>query len=167
MAKSKKTCPIGRPTKYNEKLSLRICELIATNTDGLKRLCAMHDWMPAHIQINKWRWKYTEFRAQYMQAKMAQAELMAEECVEIADNTLLDTITKTNKDGEHYEVANHEWINRSRLRVDTRKWIAAKLAPKIYGDEKKVQDLEGQNDSLRQELRTLREELDAKSQKEF
>lgn len=32
-------------------------------------------------------------------------------------------------------VADNEHINRSRLRIDTRKWIAAKLAPKIYGDK--------------------------------
>lgn len=26
-----------------------------------------------------------------------------------------------------------EFIARSRLRIDTRKWLASKLAPKIYG----------------------------------
>ena len=164
---AKKPRPVGRPTKYNEKLALRICELVATNTAGLHTLCADNDWMPADAQIKKWRWKYPEFRALYAQAKAAQAELLAEECIDIADYTLLDTITKTNKDGDDYEVANHEWINRSRLRVDTRKWFASKLAPKIYGDAKAVEDLTGQNDILRQELRTLRAELDAKSQKEF
>ena len=33
------------------------------------------------------------------------------------------------------EVADNEWINRSRLRVDTRKWLMGKLAPKKYGDK--------------------------------
>lgn len=31
-------------------------------------------------------------------------------------------------------MVNHEQIARSRLRVDARKWAAAKLAPKKYGD---------------------------------
>jgi hypothetical protein len=35
---------------------------------------------------------------------------------------------------------NHDHINRARLRIDTRKWVASKLAPKIYGDKKESQD---------------------------
>ena len=26
------------------------------------------------------------------------------------------------------------WVNQKRLQVDTRKWVAAKLKPKVYGD---------------------------------
>lgn len=158
---------MARPTKYNQKLVKKICEVVSTHPEGLKKLCGMFEWMPAEAQINKWRIKYPEFRVLYAQAKLIQAELLAEDCLDIADDTRLDTITKTNKDGEEYEVANNEWINRSRLRVDTRKWLAAKLLPKLYGDAKRVEDLEGQNDMLRQELRTIRAELDAKHQKEF
>lgn len=159
--------PLGRPTKYNKKMAKKICDVIATHTEGLKTVCKMYSWMPAHVQINKWRRKYPEFRTLFAQAKLEQAELLAEDCLDIADNTDLDSILKENKDGEEYEVANNEWINRSRLRVDTRKWLAAKLLPKLYGDAKRVEDLEGQNDLLRQELRTIRSELDAKNQKEF
>jgi hypothetical protein len=36
--------------------------------------------------------------------------------------------------GGFVERVNHENINRSRLRVDTRKWMADRLAPKKYGD---------------------------------
>jgi hypothetical protein len=32
------------------------------------------------------------------------------------------------------ERTDHEVINRSRLRVDTRKWYASKVLPKKYGD---------------------------------
>jgi hypothetical protein len=32
-------------------------------------------------------------------------------------------------------VLNGEHVQRSRLRVDTRKWFASKVAPKIYGDK--------------------------------
>jgi hypothetical protein len=41
---------------------------------------------------------------------------------------------RQNKDGSTTEVENHEAINRSRLRVDTRKWLIARMAPKKYGD---------------------------------
>lgn len=75
-----------------------------------------------------------DFAPLYARAKMVQADFMVEELVEIADDTSRDTLIRTNKDGEEYEVCNTEWLNRSRLRVDTRKWIAAKLAPKVYSE---------------------------------
>ena len=55
---------------------------------------------------------------------------MAEEMLLISDDISRDTIL--NKKGE--EVCNSEYINRSRLRVDTRKWLCAKLMPKVYGE---------------------------------
>src|SRR6266478_7225231 len=55
-------------------------------------------------------------------ARAAQADLFFKECLEIADR---------GKDGENESQAR---IQRDRLRVDTRKWMAARLAPKKYGD---------------------------------
>ena len=46
----------------------------------------------------------------------AQADKFFKECIEIAD------------------AATQENCNVARLRVDTRKWAAARLAPKKYGD---------------------------------
>lgn len=163
----KKPKKIGRPTSYRLKLAKRICDLIATHAVGLRTLTANHDWMPTQSTINKWLWKHEEFSLLYARAKVAQAAILPDECLDIADDTSQDTNYKTNKDGEEYEVANNEWINRSRLRVDVRKWLSAQLLPRIWGSAQRVEDLEGQNDVLRQELRTLRAELDAKSQKEF
>lgn len=57
-------------------------------------------------------------------------EVMADELFDIADETSQDTIT----DAEGNARPNSEWITRSRLRVDTRKWYLSKLAPKRYGD---------------------------------
>jgi hypothetical protein len=51
--------------------------------------------------------------------------------LDIADDTSLDT--RKGKDGD--EQPNTEWITRSRLRVETRKWMAGKLRPKVYGDK--------------------------------
>lgn len=70
----------------------------------------------------------------YARAKEKQAEVLAEEILEIADDKQFDTIIKKRKNGSEYEAENHEWINRCRLRVDTRKWLLAKLAPRRYGD---------------------------------
>ena len=66
-----------------------------------------------------------------------RSEAMFEDILEIADDTSRDTI-----DTENGEKANSEWISRSRLRVDARKWMLSKMMPKKYGD-KITQELGG------------------------
>jgi hypothetical protein len=67
---------------------------------------------------------------------MQQADLLAEECLEISDDAHDDI--KYDKDGN--ETCNTEFVARARLRIDTRKWLAAKLLPKQYGDAKKEEN---------------------------
>lgn len=122
---------VGRPTVYNQEIADLICERIATHELGLKRLCAMYDDMPAKITINQWRNKYPEFAAQYAQAKISQIEILVEEIIDIADDATQDEIV--NDEGAR--VCNGEFIARSRLRIDTRKWLAAKLIPRLYGNK--------------------------------
>ncbi len=152
----------GRPTDYTPELGKRICDVVSTHTFGLKRLCAMFDWMPAPTTIHQWRWQLEDFSNLYTKAKILQAELLAEDCLDIADETGNDITI--NKNGD--EVCNSEFVNRSRLRVDTRKWLTAKLLPKIYGDMQKTSESDG-NKELKEEMRAIREQLDSKNQKEF
>lgn len=120
---------VGRPTDYNADIAALICERVATSTLGLNRLCANYMDMPVKSTVNQWRYKYPEFSALYAQAKLFQADLLAEECLDIADDSTDDTVINA----EGFEICNTEWINRCRLRIDTRKWLAAKLLPKQYG----------------------------------
>ena len=129
MTTNKTKKKVGRPTDYNNKLADLICERVATHEVGLKRLCAMYDDMPDKITINRWRNKYPEFAAQYAQAKISQIETLVDEIIDIADDSTQDEII--NDQG--MRVCNSEFIARSRLRIDTRKWLASKLVPKIYG----------------------------------
>src|SRR5258707_6607330 len=68
--------------------------------------------------------------ARCTRAREEQADKLFREIIEIADDASGDYVTTS--DGQ--EVVNHENIQRSRLRVDARKWAAARLAPKKYGD---------------------------------
>jgi len=73
-----------------------------------------------------------EARSQiYTRACEDRADLMADEILEIADNISGDMIIL--KDGR--EVIDNAVVNRDRLRVDSRKWLLAKLQPKKYGDK--------------------------------
>lgn len=69
-------------------------------------------------------------KAQYARATELRAEAMADEILDISDDSSNDTIYT-----EKGEIENKEWTNRSRLRVDSRKWLLSKLMPKKYGDK--------------------------------
>jgi hypothetical protein len=133
MAKSgaKDKQPVGRPSKYTEALAKEICEAIATNAIGLKKLCALHPNWPDKATIHLWKIKNEEFYDLYARAKQKQADLMAEECLDIADDSSSDTIIDENGNAR----CDNEFVQRSRLRIDTRKWLASKLLPKVYGTQ--------------------------------
>jgi len=117
--------PAGRPSKYTEELADEICLLISTTSQGLNTICKGDD-MPSTVTVYAWLKNNKEFLNKYARAREEQADLLADEIIEIADNQQDDII-----EGK----VNHENINRSRLRVDARKWKASKLAPKKYGEK--------------------------------
>lgn len=140
---------MGRPTDYNQDIASIICDLVSTSTHGLKRLCAENPGLPDEVTIHRWRLKHEAFRQQYAEAKRTQAELLAQEIIEIADDNSRDTII----DDEGNERMNTEFVARSRLRVDARKWVASKLLPKVYGDAKEA--VESQNTLIEKLLEKL------------
>jgi hypothetical protein len=77
----------------------------------------------------RWLNEHEAFREQYARATEQRADLMAEEILEIADDGRNDYATTEN--GETF---NSEHVQRSRLRVDARKWLLAKMQPKKYGE---------------------------------
>ncbi len=122
---------VGRPLEYTQEMGDYICELVSSTGYGLLKLAKLFPELPDKMTINRWRHRVPEFRAQYAQAKIEQADILAEECLEIADDDSQDV--KFDKDGN--ELCNTEFIARARLRVDTRKWLASKLLPKQYGQQ--------------------------------
>lgn len=123
----------GRPSKYTNKLAIQICRRIA-NGESV-RVISRDENMPAMSTIFKWLSEKELFSEQYIKAKHLQADYYAEEIISIADDSTNDYMEKEGNDGKVYEVLNHENIGRSRLRVDTRKWLMGKLRPKKYGEK--------------------------------
>ncbi len=128
----------GRPTKYTKKLADEICNTIATSSTGIRRLCMQHEHWPNPDTIYRWIKENKEFSDQYARAKRHQIEVLINEIIEIADDVSNDTIESSQGTMSY----NKEHINRSRLRIDTRKWLASKLLPKLYGDKVKEHDAE-------------------------
>jgi len=54
-----------------------------------------------------------------------------------------------------------------KLNVNTRQWHASKLAPKIYGDQKQIEELKNKNAEHDAEIKKLRTELDTQNKKEY
>ena len=141
----------GRPTIYTQQLADRICHLIATHSFGLEKLCRTYPDLPNPDTIRCWCRQRTEFSGQYAQAKRDQADLMAEEILQIADDGENDWMeTQDNQGGEAWKI-NGEHVARSRLRIDARKWLASKLAPKIYGANA-TEDKKSENSSVIEQL---------------
>ncbi len=85
--------------------------------------------------ITEWVRADPAFAALYARAKEVQADHFADEIIKIADDGVNDWMKRELESGVIVEVPDHEHINRSRLRVDTRKWLMSKMAPKRYGDK--------------------------------
>lgn len=89
--------------------------------------------MPGLSTVFQWFAKHPEFAEQYARAKDAQADTLADEILEIADDARNDWMEIHGENDAGWK-ANGEHIQRSRVRIDTRKWIASKLKPKKYAD---------------------------------
>ena len=132
--------PIGRPTKYTPALGDAICERLIQG-ETLRQVCA-DEGMPDKSTVCRWLLNVREpkldvFRDQDAKAREAQMDHYADEIIEIADDGTNDWIER-ERDGETETVLNGEHINRSRLRVDTRKWLMSKIGKK-YRDKQEIE----------------------------
>ncbi len=121
----------GRPSIYTPELANLICKRVATHPQGLPILCRQYDDLPTAETIRVWRWEKSEFSAKYNEAKRFQAELMAESIEDIHEELLMDSY----HDDNDVRRIDSGLVAAARLAVDSRKWMASKLAPKIYGDK--------------------------------
>lgn len=126
---------VGRPELYTQELADKLCEAIATSQKSLRTICSQED-MPSVATVLKWlREDNNGFAAQYTRAKEEQADLLVEDMIDIADDGKNDLMEINLGRGKTMKVEDREVTNRSKLRVETRKWIASKLKPKKYGDK--------------------------------
>jgi hypothetical protein len=120
----------GRPSKYTDKLADKICQMIAQG-QSVRSICAKKDMISMQTFF-RWLRENDKFREQYARACEERSYMHAEDIIEIADNATNDYMEKLEGDGY---IFNSENVQRSRLRIDTRKWLMSKLNPKVYGDK--------------------------------
>jgi hypothetical protein len=87
---------------------------------------------------------------------------MADELVEISDDSRNDYMDRISADGEVTRVIDQEAMARSRLRLDTRKWVLSKMLPKVYGDKVSQEHKVSFSDQFETYIRSLNERAQAK-----
>lgn len=112
-------CPMGRPSSYSLELGDEIVRRIALGE--LLDQIAKEPGMPSRRTIYSWRLKHPEFADLFRIAQECRAEQMLDEVVRLADEIMeTDSAVK---------------VNAARLKADSLKWAASKLAPKRFGDK--------------------------------
>lgn len=142
MAKEKPAKKVGRPSIYTAKLADSILARMMEG-ESLRVIC-FDTTMPNASTVHAWVLEDKKehiddleeigFSKKYARARDIQAEVMFEEILEIADDGSNDYMSITKGD-ETYNVEDREVTNRSRLRVDSRKWYLSKVLPKKFGDK--------------------------------
>ncbi|QVW08793.1 terminase small subunit protein [Phage CBW1004C-Prop1] len=129
---------MARPSKYTEATAKKICVLIAEG-QSLRQI-SDQDGMPNKATIMRWLAANDAFCDQYAHAKERAAYLMADEILEIADDGSNDWMERVSDEGENIGwQLNGEHVQRSKLRIESRKWLMAKLLPKKYGEKQSIE----------------------------
>lgn len=118
----------GRPSTFTQDMADTICMRLMEG-ESMRTICKDDD-MPCQTTVYKWLNDNEAFAKQYARARDVQADTLADEILQISDDGANDTYL----DDEGNPRTDHDVVARSRLRVDSRKWLAGKLAPKRYGD---------------------------------
>lgn len=123
----------GRPTIYSDDLGKLICERVAINPVGLEKLITLYPDMPNHSTIKAWRKQHASFSAWYLEAKAFQAQLLVEEIDDLLPSEVRYYIDE--KGNERIDAPSASMLI---AKINNRKWTAARLAPKIYGDKQQT-----------------------------
>lgn len=130
----------GKPRAYNRDMAMEmICALIARGKSLVQITSSGIPGIPGYEAVMKWLREddltdEKRYVKMYARAREDAADFLADEIIAIADDSSYDEIF--TEDGKR--VCNQEFVNRSKLRVDARKWVASKLKPRKYGDKVEV-----------------------------
>jgi len=119
-------------TMYPPETRDAILERIASG-ESLSAICKSDD-MPGMSVVFTWLKADSEFSEKYARAREAQADVLFDDILTIADDRDEDP-------------------RRSKLKIDARIWAASKLKPKVYGD--KIETTHQVGDSVKEIVRSI------------
>lgn len=129
-------------SSYTPEIAIEICQRLGEG-ESLTRICKS-EHLPHVTTVLDWAKKdLNGFAQQYADARARGYEYHADIITDIADDGSNDWMERNDPENAGWQ-ANGEHLQRSRLRVDTRKWLLSKMLPKVYGD-KLTQELTGKD----------------------
>lgn len=117
---------------YSKELAEKFC-LGVIDHRTLRDICS-DEGMPDVATIFRWFDLYPEFELMYERAKAHQAEDMVREMIGIADNAGNAAPVDDNDDSHNSEMLRKEHVQRSKLRIETRQWVAARYKPRRFSN---------------------------------
>lgn len=133
--------------KFSEKPSFdplifeKILTLVENGMTLLKACEAVSEMDDVRVTaglMRYWAKSTPETMLRYIRAQEDKLEAWAEQVVTIsddrADDVMKDKQGNVLLDGRGNPVVDHENIQRSKLRVEARKWLLSKLKPDVYGE---------------------------------
>lgn len=123
---------IGRPTLFTPDMAVSICKRLAAG-ETLVAICRDPE-MPERETVLRWKRENQAFSHRYSRARHDQMDCFGDQNIDIADDGSTDFILRKGRNGVEYEAVDQEHIQRSRLRVDARRFLMSKIAPHVYGD---------------------------------
>jgi hypothetical protein len=115
---------IGRPSTYSQEIAAEILNRMSCG-EYMTHILESDPKFPTHVTLYNWMDKHPEFLTAYARARDLQARRFVEQCLEISD------------EARHED--NAAKVQAARLRVDTRKWVAARLAPREWGEKQQIE----------------------------
>jgi len=127
--------PAHRPVEYTEDIADEICWRI-THGEPLVRICA-DEHLPHVATIYRWLIRFPIFCDMYTRAREEQADTNADEILAIADE-----MPPEYTDEKGRTTIDHSYLAWQKQRIEARKWTAAKLKPRKYGDRVALEGVE-------------------------
>lgn len=130
------------PKSYSDKEKKDLCQTVferVANGESVREILK-DSQMPCFSTFLQWISCDEDISKQYARAMEIRAENLFDEMFEIADDASGDYEERVTKDGEPISVFKPENVQRSRLRIDTRKWALSKMNAKKYGDKIEVEN---------------------------
>ena len=124
---------MAKPKPYDEAVAQVICERIIEG-QSLREICRDPD-MPGKDTVYKWLAVTPTFSDAYARAREHQCDAWADDMREIADDATNDYMERLSKNGDIERVVNPETVQRSKLRIDTLRWLMSKYSPRRFGDK--------------------------------
>ncbi|WP_315830994.1 hypothetical protein [Bradyrhizobium prioriisuperbiae] len=146
--------PSGHPSSYTDELAERICTELRTGRT-LVDVCRDEGMPSEHTVLERVQRNRGGFTERYRLAREIGYLVMADQIIEIIDDSSNDWSEQVDASGDVRQVFNRENVTRSRLRFEGRRWLLSKALPRIFGERLQLQPIAEPSDSWKELLKQV------------